>query len=283
MTFEKLERIWGENDRGLMIKKTAIMILAGMILGVITPYDSSEMPYAFLRYAYWLGTVLIGFALAIPFGRLCFERMNGRAIGPLKAFLIFSAVISVPIFAVVVIADLVIYFSFLSAEPFTTASLYNFLTELVPIEFGSATLGYLVWYAKVFIIVALIYGAASFILERGLEPDAEDVPRYRAGQVFLNRLPSRLGTSLTHLSMEGHYVRAHTGKGDALIHMRLADALVELEGYAGMQVHRSHWVAFDAIERITKDGRRRFAALTTGASVPVSQTYYEQLKELGVC
>ena len=283
MTFDSLKQIWAGHEQSLVWKKTAIMVVAGLILGVITPYDSSEMPIALLRYAYWLGTVLIGFAASAYVGRRCFDWMDGRDIGMERAFLLFCAVISVPIFGVVLLADVLIYYSFVSSEPFSGASLYQFLTEFVPIAFGSVVLGYVVWYMKVLIIVLMIYGAASVILECGLPGAEEDSPPVRPGQVFLNRLPSRLGPELTHLSMEGHYVRAHTGLGDALIHMRLADALMELSDYGGMQVHRSHWVAFDALERVIKDGRRRFAVLKTGVHVPVSQTYYEQMKELRVC
>jgi DNA-binding LytR/AlgR family response regulator len=65
---------------------------------------------------------------------------------------------------------------------------------------------------------------------------------------FLERLPLKLrGAEVWAVEAEDHYLRLHTSKGQDLILMRLADAVAELEGIEGAQVHRSWWVARDAI------------------------------------
>ena len=81
--------------------------------------------------------------------------------------------------------------------------------------------------------------------------------------------------------MEDHYIRARTKQGDTLILMRMADAVAELEGYKGLQVHRSWWVALDAIEKSSKDKRRHILHLHGGIEAPVSKTYLEKLKATG--
>lgn len=47
--------------------------------------------------------------------------------------------------------------------------------------------------------------------------------------------------------MEDRYLRIHTDGGSDLILMRLRDAVGELAGADGLQVHRSFWVARAAV------------------------------------
>ena len=58
-------------------------------------------------------------------------------------------------------------------------------------------------------------------------------------------LPQRGG--LLALSVEDHYVDIVTDKGKTLVLMRLADAMKETGSVAGLQIHRSHWVARGAV------------------------------------
>ena len=98
---------------------------------------------------------------------------------------------------------------------------------------------------------------------------------------FLSRLPTHLGRDLLHLHMQDHYVEAHTGRGSTLVLMRFRDALREVDGIDGMQVHRSHWVAGAAVARMVRRGGRLFLKLTNGSEVPVSRTFAPALKDKG--
>jgi DNA-binding LytR/AlgR family response regulator len=50
----------------------------------------------------------------------------------------------------------------------------------------------------------------------------------------------------------------------------------------GHRVHRSHWVAEDAIrETLRRDGRV-FLTMTDGAEIPVSRSYQKALREAGL-
>lgn len=88
---------------------------------------------------------------------------------------------------------------------------------------------------------------------------------------FLARLPARLGKDLICLEMEDHYVRVHTRMGDTMIHLRMSDAVTELEGVEGMLVHRSSWVARDAITGWSREGKTLLLQLSNGKSVPVAR------------
>jgi hypothetical protein len=99
---------------------------------------------------------------------------------------------------------------------------------------------------------------------------------------FLERLPLKLrGADVWAVEAEDHYLRLHTSRGQDLILMRLADAVAELDGIEGMQVHRSWWVARDAIADAKRGDGRALLTLKDGSTVPVSRTYAGQLREKG--
>ena len=97
---------------------------------------------------------------------------------------------------------------------------------------------------------------------------------------FLERLPLRLrGAEVWAVEAEDHYLRLHTSKGQDLILLRLADAISELEGIEGAQVHRSWWVARDAIVGAERGDGRATLTLKDGSQVPVSRTFARTLRE----
>lgn len=99
---------------------------------------------------------------------------------------------------------------------------------------------------------------------------------------FLERLPLKLrGADVWAVEAEDHYLRLHTSKGQDLILLRLADAVDELQGIEGAQVHRSWWVARDAITEAKRGDGRATLTLKDGAEVPVSRTYAGLLRERG--
>ena len=90
---------------------------------------------------------------------------------------------------------------------------------------------------------------------------------------FLAQLPAEVGHDVIYLKGEDHYVQVRTSIGSGLIKMRFADAVAAL-GDAGIQAHRSYWVALVHVKELTRrDGRRLVLRLTDGYEVPVSARY----------
>ena len=83
------------------------------------------------------------------------------------------------------------------------------------------------------------------------------------------------------LRTEDHYLRIHTTAGSDLILFRLKDALAELDGADGRQVHRSYWVARDAIETSERKGRKVILVLKNGENVPVSESFMPAVRDAG--
>lgn len=97
------------------------------------------------------------------------------------------------------------------------------------------------------------------------------------GTTFLRRLRPETGRSLVSFSINDHYLDIVTRQGRETILMRMADA--DLTGYPGMRVHRSHWAAFDAVERLERDGNRWTAHMARGRSIPVSRDLAPTLRD----
>ena len=89
---------------------------------------------------------------------------------------------------------------------------------------------------------------------------------------FLYRLPPEVGRDVIYLKVSGHYITVVTTAGAGILLMRFADAVAELEG-AGMQVHRSFWVAFRHVTAVEQREGRTVVCLTGGEVVPVSRTF----------
>lgn len=100
---------------------------------------------------------------------------------------------------------------------------------------------------------------------------------------LLDRLPEELQGDLLSISVRDHYVDIRTCSGEASILLRLSDAIAETEGVDGAQIHRSHWVAWDAVEGAEKAATRLILRLRDGTQLPVSKTYRALVEEVLEC
>ena len=107
------------------------------------------------------------------------------------------------------------------------------------------------------------------------------VERAAPSAPFLDRLPPAWNGQLVALEMEDHYVRAHGPDTSALLLLRMRDAEAELDGVDGLRVHRSWWVARDAVDKVLRDGRSYKLRLTNGLEVPVARDRVAALKTAG--
>ncbi len=80
------------------------------------------------------------------------------------------------------------------------------------------------------------------------------------------------GGRVFHVSAEDHYLQVVTEQGSALVRGRMKDAVLRLRDRRGLQVHRSHWVAVDQLDRIVRRGRDYRLILIDGTAVPVGRS-----------
>lgn len=274
VTSDDLQRIWQSHDWTLNRHSIKEALIIGSILGVIAPYNTSEAVTIAWRFLYWISVVLFAIAVSGVIARKLFPVFLARKMEALPAISIFSVVLALPITAAVLILDIFVTGLTTNPDGLTLQYAYTVLTEM---EDGA--LGYLLLYVQVWVLTILIVGITALIEDKLLAGKTGATPA-KPGHKFLKRLPAEIGNELVCLSMEDHYIRVSTRKGDTLILMRMADALSELEDYPGHQIHRSWWVATDAIEKVAKDGRKYIVHLTGGLTAPVSQTHQNKLKDL---
>lgn len=99
---------------------------------------------------------------------------------------------------------------------------------------------------------------------------------------IVQRLDPGLQGRLISMMVRDHYVDVTTTAGRGSVLIRFADAMVEAEDEPGAQVHRSHWVAWWAVERAEKAGGKVLLHLQGAAPVPVSRTYRPTVEARGL-
>lgn len=242
-----------------------IIIAMALVLALTGAYRTSMVPF-WPRLAYWIVSMWAGWATS----SLCtwlvaraFDETR-QPVSHLAACLLFSV-------------------------PLTTAMIWG----LTALWFGFALTvrTYLSFLLPVFVISLIASLLVRFVHWRSASPksDAHEAARPAPASeamtppaTFMSRLPTRLqSASLLAVSAEDHYLRVQTEAGDALILMRLSDALTELAGLDGAQTHRSWWVARPALASVHRDDGRVCLILTSGLKVPVSRSHQAALKARG--
>ena len=106
------------------------------------------------------------------------------------------------------------------------------------------------------------------------DTEAPAVPKPIAARATMfTELDPPLRGELLWAEAQEHYVRLTTAEETRMVLNRFADVLRDLPEDAGIQVHRSHWVAIDAIAEAFREGANLRLRLRTEDIVPVSRSY----------
>jgi len=229
--------------------------LVGGLIGLVGPFNTFEYISVLPRLLYWLaiaaGSYAICFCCAI-----FFEAWLGR--GPLwRHFLLTGLLPGIPIALFVIAINLL-----------TFGPMGDDLMGLAP----------LLVYCP---LIALGITMASHVLSIKASAAAEP-PVTPGAPALLARLPHAMRGRLLHLSVADHYVDITTDRGHELVLMRLSDAITETAPTPGMQVHRSHWVALDAVRRSLRQSGKPMLELETGDLVPVSRSFVDAARAAGL-
>ncbi|MEM9302897.1 MAG: LytTR family DNA-binding domain-containing protein [Pseudomonadota bacterium] len=228
--------------------------VAALFLALVGALDSYRYGLVF-RLAFWSAICLTGGALGAGLEAL----LNRVAWGGNRSYLKWLVLIGT--FALVMTPVAYLANSLGGVRPLT--ELWMYLQNAIVISSA---------YVGLRLLLGGLQGAAGL-------PD-EAAPAQ--SPAFMARLPVRLrqGT-LRALCAEGHYVRAWTDQGSDLVLFRLKDAVRELAGIEGMQVHRSWWVARAAIIGSRRDKGRLWLVLEGDIRAPVSRPNVSRLRDAG--
>lgn len=116
----------------------------------------------------------------------------------------------------------------------------------------------------------------SDAVAQGETPNAAG--RADAFEGLLDRLPLAIGRQLVSISSDLHYLQVVTRRGRATVLGSLAEAEAEL-GARGLRIHRSHWVALDAVRRLRRNAQGWRCELHDGRALPVSRRRAAEIKQ----
>lgn len=238
---------------------SAISLLVALA-GPFGTYAELALP---ARVAYWVGI----FGLAIFVAQIC-RRVFRRWLRPL------------PVWRRGVVVSTV----FATAFAPLVHLLHNSAVVDAPIhQVPLATLWMVVFLSSVVESALWIVSRQGAQPRPGTEPVADPAPVPAAETPrLLSRLDPDLKGELQSLSGRDHYVDVTTDRGRGSLLLRFADALDELGGVEGLRVHRSHWVARAAMERIERETGRIFLRLKDSRLIPVSRSYRDEVLALGL-
>ncbi len=224
----------------------------GIMVGLAGPFDTFTLMPTLPRMVYWIGLVFVTYATGNFVSALVQHALIDRIPAALPRHTLAGLAMGPPIFAVIAAIN---YASF----GFVMDSLGEMLVPLANVTALS-------------VVISVLFALFS---DTG-------TPAVATPPAILDRLPFDKRGALVALSVSDHYVSVMTTRGQEMILMRLADAIRETGDIAGMQVHRSHWVALDQIASVQRTGDRAMMTLSTGSEIPVSRSNLPGLRDAGL-
>ncbi len=246
---------------------------SSLLLAIMGPFNTYEAQPVTGRLLFWSGILFLGTALGIFFQLYVRKRFTSWGI-------VKTSVVACSLFVLVqwalVIQIVHIVYAHLGPPPYLLILL---------IILGAGT--------SIYSIVYLV-SPETLLGDEFTKPNLSTRPARPSQQAvqtpdtdkntnpFLEQLGPNSGEHLIRLAMRDHYIEVYTEVGQKLVHMRLGDAVSKLEDLNGGLVHRSHWINFDAIQDVVKDGDKLNFRMSDGALVPIARSRKPDLKKRGL-
>jgi len=241
--------------RAHMVRPVAASLLIGvvLILTLIAPFGMDRMLAPLQQLGYWAVIVLSTYSVGFLVDRRVQAWVPARH-ADVSRLLVGGVGTGVGVAALVVVIN---------------AALLSFVPRGMDLA---------VFVATTFSIALIIAVMIRLVMGHDAAPSA--------GIPLLARIPLEKRGALIALSVEDHYVHIRTTRGEAVVLMRLSDAMGEVGGCGkvgrGLQVHRSHWVALDRVVACTRKGDGAVLRMTAGGDIPVSRANMAKIKEAGL-
>lgn len=219
--------------------------VAGAVLTILAPYGTNYLPF-FARLLFWTGLCFAG-GLGAAFAKGLFKTSD-------KSPWVRAAIHSAG-------STLFVCLCFLGLHAISPGMGQpgNHLLLL-----------FYIW------VIAIVICGVGVLMENRNKPNIETAQR---APIFKRLKPGLRRSKLYALSAEDHYVRVHTSDGDALILMRLSDAITETAPTPGLQTHRSWWVADAGVNAVSRQNGKTRIIMQNGIEAPVSRANLNALKD----
>jgi hypothetical protein len=234
--------------------------LVGAVAGVAGPFGTGDMA-PLPRLAYWLAVAAGAWVIGVLCGGAVAGGLRRAGLGADPAFLAAALASGLPI------------------------ALWVVLLDAATFGWRGVGVGEFLQLVAQCAAIALAVGLGARLAEG--EAPAQSAPAPAPPQTegpprLLARLrPERRGR-LLHLRMNDHYVEVVTDRGRELVLMRMSDAIAETAPVEGLRVHRSHWIAREAVRRAARRDGGAVLELVTGETVPVSRGHLPAVRAAGL-
>jgi hypothetical protein len=255
-----------------MAKRLAMELMAmaalGLLLGLLGPFGTFALPTA-ERMLVWVIWLLAGYAVYRPSGIVARWLCETTGLPGPAGTMLALVVGSFPLTLIIAVMSMGIGFPEVLRWP-----------------------GFWRLYFYILIICAVVAVTMTALFGRAPagKPHAPaavavdaDVPHAETPSIVSPPslpLPPGFGP-VRALKGEDHYVRVIGEAREELVLMRMRDAIAGLGSVDGLRVHRSWWVARDAVASVRRDGRSAMLTLAGGQEVPVSRDMMPQLRAAG--
>jgi hypothetical protein len=239
------------------------LLIAIFVLAVSGPFGTFQSFNVGQRFAYWAAMVLGCYLTGVGVGSILVEILRPRIPARWARVLVAGLITGLPVTAMVIAINSIAY---QAIEP----------------------RGWLQIWIDATLVTLAVFAALTALNQRlrAIEPATTlAMPPAAAAPTpppILARVPLPQRGKLLALIVEDHYVDIVTDRGKALVLMRLADAMRETGGVSGLQIHRSHWVARDAVIKTHRADGKVTLALSNGMRLPVSRGYLSAARAAGL-
>lgn len=242
--------------RGLVIGAMASVVLA--LLGAM---GTDAAPLG-LRLLYWAAVIMPGSLLGLAV-TWAVQKWGGLARYRWWEAAMVAVLVAVPHTFVVIVASALMF----GITMITASTIVQFGLGVLLVSAVLTAINYLASPPAIGTVVDQPPALSPAI------PAMPAVPSWAMPAAFAERLPPRLRAGkLQAIAAEDHYLRVHTDLGNDLVLMRIGDAAALLETLPGARVHRSWWVARDAVTGSRSTNGNIMLELAGGLEVPVSRS-----------
>lgn len=247
------------------------MVMLGLLIGLLGPFGTFDNPPA-VRMLSWVVWLLAGYIFFRPTGVVADWLCEATGLPRFAGRLIALVVASVPVTLVITMMAMRLSFAETLRWP-----------------------GFWTMYLYIWIISAVVSTTMTALLGRGEPAEAptattppptdhpvdppETVSALAEAPATLP-LPPGFGP-IRALKGEDHYVRVIGDGREELILMRMRDAIDRLGTAEGLRVHRSWWIAKDAVASVRREGRTATIILKSGHEAAVARDMMPQLRTAG--
>ena len=238
---------------GALARPAGLILAVGTFLAILGPFGSGSIPWPQV-WLYWVGFIALGGVFGFGAGEII-----PRLFPQLPRAGVYAVI---PFFVAIAVTLAILWLEGALSRELTLARLAA--------TYGPA------------LVISAFVSAVAYAVDRISEGGRTTVETGGPGRSLTDKLPHRLrSAAIRALTAEDHYLRVRTERGEALILMRLSDAIAACEALDGARTHRSWWVARDAVADAKKGDGRATLILTDGTEAPVSRTYYPALRDAG--